>query len=253
MRKALPVKLMIMFALLFLSFTISGALGEAETPILTCETNSITVENGESKTVLIHFENLDATNLAGWIYNTNILNGSFGAISENTREVVVTGCGAGESKISVYLEDNPDISVEFSVKVTMSAEEKKNAKAVQYISDRSFFYYENEDAYVVQFSLMNEKEERIKCPAEVDIKIVNEQDETVFEETRYVTMKDYGTWTSSLFGERLCAAIYILPEDIKKGKVTDGTVYFTVRQPNYWTFEETQVSTYELPKIDLTE
>ena len=241
-----------LFAFVFVC-SMMGVSAFAETPTLRCDTTTVTVQNGKSTTVTVYFENTTASNLSGTIHNTNIFNASFGASTADSRDITITGCGSGISKTTVYLADNPDISIDIQVKVTMSSEERKQVNAVQYISDRSFFFYDDEEAYVLSFSLLNAEEERIKAPVVVDIRIVNDDDVTVFEDTRYVTMADYGTWTNAFYGERLLGAIYIKPEEITEGATESGSVFFSVYQPGYWSFDESKVSASELPKVDITE
>lgn len=53
----------------------------------------------------------------------------------------------------------------------MSNEEWAKTKKVQYISDRSFFFYDNEDVFVLMFSFKDKDEKRIDAPAKVDIRI----------------------------------------------------------------------------------
>lgn len=240
------------FCLVFFAFLLISISAFAESPTLECDATTVTVQNGKSATVTVYFENTSASNLSGTIYNTNIFNASFGASTVDSQEIIITGCGSGISKTTIYIADNPDIFIDIQVNVTMSSEEYKQVNAVQYISDRSFFFYDDAEAYVLSFSMLDAEEVRIKAPVVVDIRIVNDDNTTVYEDTRYVTMADYGTWTHAFYGERLLGAIYIEPDEIAEGTTDSGSVFFSVYQPGYWSFDESKVSAYELPKVDIT-
>ena len=83
------------------------------------------------------------------------------------------------------------------------------------------------------------------------MRIVNDEGIVVYEKTKYVTLHDFSTWSSAFYGERYLASIYIAPEDIAQGTTSSGNVFFTVTVGD-WGFDESKVSTSELPTLDLT-
>lgn len=216
-------------------------------------TSVVTVRNGESTTVTVYYENTGNANLVAWTENSKIAQASFESRTDGVAKVKITGYGTGVTKTRVYLKDNSDVFVDIAIKVTPSQEELFKLKAVEYLSDRDFFYYDDKEMYVILFSLKNKENERVKAPVTVVVKIVNDNNETVYEETHYVTMNDFGMWTSSLYGERLLASIYIDPDEIEKGTTRNGAVNFTVKQPGYLSFDEMKITTTDLPKTDETE
>lgn len=127
-----------------------------------------------------------------------------------------------------------------------------DALKVNYIGDRGFFLYDDANSYVLNFSLKDSSQTNIKAPALVDIRIENSEGAIVYNQKRYITPADFGTWTSAFYGSRLMAGIYISPEDIIEGTSTTGTVYFTVELPGLFNFGESQVSASELPTYDAT-
>ena len=184
--------------------------------------------------------------------NKNICTANWGPWKGNECDLTLQAVGAGKTTISVYLTDSPEIKKEIEVTVTPSDAEIKNLNKVTYIGDDRFFDYENGGYYALQFALMDKNEESISAPVTVDVRIVNDSDEVVYEKQCFVTSKDFGTWTST-FGNRYVATIAIPPEDITVGNTKSGAVYYTAYQPGYITFSERKITTSELPKIELTD
>ncbi len=247
----------IAFALLCVLILINcTAFSEQNNPeeySITLDKSTITVKNGESVTVTVHVNAPEGASysIGGSYENKYVCSASLGTKNGNDTSLVITGTGYGVSTVSVYVNGHPETEKVITVNVTMSNEEWAKTKKVQYISDRSFFFYDNEDVFVLMFSFKDKDEKRIDAPAKVDIRIENDDGVVVYEKTKYVNMHDFGTWTSAFYGERYLAAVYISPEDIMESSSSDGNVYFTVTTGDYY-FDESKVSVSELPKADLT-
>ena len=91
----------------------------------------------------------------------------------------------------------------------------------------------------------NSKE--IAPPMLVDIKIINDNNVTVYSTTKIVKSSDYGTWTSPLLGSHLQASIYIKDSEITKGNTDSGKLYYKVYNPGYVSFDEYWLTISDLP------
>ena len=121
-----------------------------------------------------------------------------------------------------------------------------NQQEVEWISERDFFYYEDDGKYVLVFELADKNENVMTSHGTIEIKIVNEDNVTVYNKTRTFTESNFEEWTYDNTIDKLLATIYIDPNDIKKGTSSEGTVYFTVYGDDYY-FEESTLSVYDLP------
>ena len=135
----------------------------------------------------------------------------------------------------------------------MTYEEKLAAYSVEYISGRDFFYYEQEDMYVVMFAFLNENEEKIASPCTVDVRLVNSQGKEVYKATKHLDMEEnFSTWTwsSALYQNKngTYGSIYISPEEIKLSKSAEGKMFIKVYLDGWWTFAESEIAIDELPK-----
>lgn len=212
----------------------------------------ITLKNGEKATVIVHVDapEGESTAISGEYDNKNICTVEKGRHSGGDTELTITGNGMGVSTVSAYVTDYPEIATEITVDVSMSPAERKMIDKVKYISDRSFFYYENGECYVLLFGFKDEAEERIAAPAKVEMRIEN-GDEIVYEKTHYITPNEFSTWTNAFYGERYLASVAIDPADIADGSSSSGNVYFTVTTGDYY-FDESKVTASQLPKVDKT-
>lgn len=133
------------------------------------------------------------------------------------------------------------------VSLNMTASEKTAANSVQWLSDRSVQHSANDKTQTLLFSLKDSSETRIKAPAVVDIRIVNNAGVTVYQKTRIVKTTDFGTWTSSAYGERLLASVVIKDSDITPGTTEEGKIYFTIYNEGYFSFSESTLDIDDLP------
>ncbi len=127
-----------------------------------------------------------------------------------------------------------------------------NANKVQHLSDRSIQHNDDVGYFTLLFSLKDSSNTRIKAPATVDIKIVNDNGDTVYAATKAIDENDFGTWTSGLYGERLLASIKIYDNEIVAGKVDSGNIYFTIYNSEHFSFNESTLSVENLPVMETT-
>lgn len=135
----------------------------------------------------------------------------------------------------------------------MGLQDIVNANRVKYIADWEFFYYQNQDCYVVLFSLKDKNGKRIAAPANAKVEIINELGKTIFSEERQLTREDFFEWTSKNGGTELLASMAILKEKIKVGDKKNGTVHLTVWLDGYYSFRTIEFETNALPTVPIEE
>lgn len=100
---------------------------------------------------------------------------------------------------------------------------------VKYLGDRDVSHITPDNVQRVWFSLMDENETRIAAPSIVEVKIINDNNELVYEGTHYLSPDDFGTWTNKLTNTgRLLCSFDIKDEDIRAGSSKNGIFYMTV-------------------------
>lgn len=119
---------------------------------------------------------------------------------------------------------------------------------VQYIADRSIQYEETTDSFTLLFSFKDKSRKYVSSDATFEIKIVNDDGETIYEGTKDVSKTDFSIWTSQAEGERYLGSVSIPCSEIKKGKTTSGLIYFTVYKNGDILFDESTLDiAYHLP------
>lgn len=116
----------------------------------------------------------------------------------------------------------------------------------------SFQYNEGTNDYSLFFGLCDKNDKYISATADVDIKIINDNDEVVYEGTKSITEKNFGNYTNQITGDRYLADIRFDANEISKGTSSSGTVYFTVHNDNAFNFDESNCEAYFcLPTKDI--
>ena len=119
-------------------------------------------------------------------------------------------------------------------------------QTVEWISERDFFYYEDYDKFVLVFELADEDEVTMSSSGTVEIRIVNNDGVTVYENTRTFTESNFEEWTYNETIEKFLASIYIDPNDITPSSSSEGKIYFVVYGDDYY-FDESTLNAYDLP------
>ena len=91
----------------------------------------------------------------------------------------------------------------------------------------------------------------VEAPAEVLLRIEDENEDSIYSNTFSLKEDDYVDWTNWL-GTRTYASMYISPEEIPETKTGKGTVYLKIKLDGFYEFEEISVETDDLPKVDVT-
>lgn len=123
---------------------------------------------------------------------------------------------------------------------------------IETLKSWSFQFNEGTNDYSLFFGLLNKNDKYISADVDVDIRIVNEKDEEVYNCTKSVYKDDFGYYTSQIAGEQYLAELRIPAEDIISGKSSNGTVYLTVHKNDTIRFDEVNCSAfYCLPISDV--
>lgn len=125
--------------------------------------------------------------------------------------------------------------------------------SVKWIYHRQFWHDDEASCFVLVYSLLDPKKNEIAAPGTVDIRIVNENDETVFSDTRTVASSDFTTFSYDDGSEdRFQAVIYINDSEITPGSIDSGMLYFKVHGEDY-SFNESSLPIYRnLPLKETT-
>lgn len=107
----------------------------------------------------------------------------------------------------------------------------------------SFQYNDGSNDYSLFFGLEDNFENETSADCTVDIRIENDNGETVYSGTKNITTDDFGTYTSEAAGKRYLADVRIDEDEITPGSATSGTVYFTVTG-EYFSFSEADCSAF---------
>ena len=98
------------------------------------------------------------------------------------------------------------------------------ATRIETLKGWSFQFNEGTDDFSLFFGLLDEDDNSISAEVDVDIRIVNENDEEVYQDTKTVSENDFGYYTSQAAGEQYLANIRIPASDISPGTSYKGKV-----------------------------
>lgn len=127
-----------------------------------------------------------------------------------------------------------------------------NAARVETLKGWSFQYNDGTNDYSLFFGLLDKNNNPIAAEVDVEIRIVNDSDETVYTGTKTVSTSDYGYYTSQVLGEQYLANVRIPASAIVSGTSSSGKVYLTVHKENVVQFDEVNCDAlYCLPVQDV--
>ena len=114
---------------------------------------------------------------------------------------------------------------------------KANELVLRYIGKGNA---QSEDGKITLFfGFSDEDENELWINANVDVKIVNDDNETVYTGNYDITESDFSTWSNVIRGEMYLASIVIDESNITKGNTKNGTVTLNVTTKSYGlTFED---------------
>lgn len=108
--------------------------------------------------------------------------------------------------------------------------------------------------YRVFWGFMQEKDSGfIPYKAKISIKIINENEEIVYDNAFNVNEGDYTFWSNELWEEdKLLGCIYIEADDIEKGTSTEGILSINVEFEDETRFEEYSLNIHNLPVYEFS-
>ena len=127
-----------------------------------------------------------------------------------------------------------------------------SASHVETLKSWSFQYNEGSSDYSLFFGLADKNDKPLATDVDVDIRIVNDADEEVYNGTKSVSPDNFNYYTSPAAGEQYLAHVRIPATEIRAGKSANGKVYFTVYKENSVKFDEVNCAAlYCLPIEDV--
>ena len=117
-----------------------------------------------------------------------------------------------------------------------------NLNRVESLNDWAFQFNEGTNDYSIFFALQDKYGKSISADVDIDIRIVNENDEEVYAETKSISEDDFGYYTSQIAGEQSLANVRIPASDITLGTSSNGKVYLTVYKSGIISFDEVNCS-----------
>jgi len=117
----------------------------------------------------------------------------------------------------------------------------------QYVGD---FTITSEDSnfFEVRFGFFNEEKEYVKTSGNGNLKIINDENEEVFNMDFDFNETDFKTYTNMFSNSEILSATFSLgKEDITKTKETSGTGHLSISLEDGTYFETLETSIYGLP------
>lgn len=115
--------------------------------------------------------------------------------------------------------------------LVMTEEESAKASSVKYISNWYVTHNEEASRYEFNFRFLDKEENPIAAPMIVEIRIVDDYDETLYTSKEYIKTDDYK-------GDQLSATIYIPESKMLLGKNSSGKLYYKAYNKGYIYFDE---------------
>lgn len=116
----------------------------------------------------------------------------------------------------------------------------------------SFQFNEGTNDFSLFFGLLDKNGDSVSAEVDVNIRIVNENNEEVYQGTKTVSKDDFAYYTSQAAGEQYLANVKIPASDISAGTSPNGKVYLTVYKSDIFRFDEVNCAAlYCLPIKDI--
>ena len=108
------------------------------------------------------------------------------------------------------------------------------------VKEASFLFVEDTQEYVLLFALCDENGEEVASSAKVSIEIEDERGNLIYKGKKKLREDDVGHFGGKKQKKHNRARVRIDPDEMKPGKSTSGTVYFSVKKTFKFSFEEEQ-------------
>ncbi|MGN0640274.1 MAG: hypothetical protein ACI4JT_04905 [Oscillospiraceae bacterium] len=157
--------------------------------------------------------------------------------------------GSSNSTDVVYSSEKSSTSTTDSSVVTQSTPPKGTPN---FMGNRTVQYTEAQKSHQAFWSFAETQDgEYISADALIMIKIVNENGETVYDQTHQVDESFYATYTNPYWDKpRYLGCINISQSDITKGTISKGVLYISASTPDGEFWEPYEVSITNLPLMD---
>ena len=113
-----------------------------------------------------------------------------------------------------------------------------SASYIETLNSWSFQYNEGTNDYSLFFGLADKNDSPLSADVSIDIRIVNDENEEVYAETRSVSTDDFGYYSSEIEEDQYLANVKIPADKIQEGKSSSGKVYLTVYKEDVIQFDE---------------
>ncbi len=129
---------------------------------------------------------------------------------------------------------------------------KNSAEDVYWIGNKNCEYNDNKEEFTISFCFKDydakyENASYVMAPGYADIRIVNDDGETVYSATKQFSVNDF-----KVSGSQYTMQIKIKADEITGGYTTYGDIYVKVYNPGYYNFNEYSHSVYKLPLAKTT-
>lgn len=139
----------------------------------------------------------------------------------------------------------------YEIKPTFK-ENNSNIETIETLKSWSFQHNDGTSDYSLFFGLCNKSGEFISVDVDVDIRIVNDENELVYQGKKSVSEENFSYYTNKISGEQFLADVRISELEINQGKSLNGTVYITVSKENSVFFNEVKCEAFNcLPIKDV--
>lgn len=118
---------------------------------------------------------------------------------------------------------------------------------VEYISDKSLFFYPDDNAYRLFFSLKDKDYINIAAKATINLKILNILDVQILQKKIHITESNFSYWEDSNGTAEYLASVTIPYLDIAEGALPLGNIFCTVFLDDGGSFKEFNLSIKKLP------
>lgn len=133
--------------------------------------------------------------------------------------------------------------------LNMSESEKENSKTVEWLTDSRIQYDNHQKKYIFVFSLKDDSNNELAVPAIVKMKIINTNNETVYNKRIVIKSSDFINVPQSNGTMKLQYYMTIDQDEIKSSSSNTGNLYFEVFNENFFHFEESVLSMYNMLPI----
>lgn len=153
----------------------------------------------------------------------------------------IVGCGSTNS-------DGESSSANSSIAEESVDDNTAPVQCVEYISERSVQYNEQDDVYQVMFALSDSSENYIDASGTASIEITDVQGNIIYNKDIKFTKKDFTSWTNSMRDQSSYGCWLEIPRnEVEGASSSSGTLSLKVYGDDF-SFDESNLNIYDLPQ-----